>query len=113
MLTDLSKSQYCFDLTIKHDNKLIKKADSLTFADFRFESENSAYRIHNNLPLYYVKYLPMFCSCCHFLDFGICKHYIAYCRITNKVFDYKMREFVAVKKRGRPKKSNNGALNRL
>ena len=88
MLVDLSKSQESFDLILKGDNDLIKLAGNLTPSDF------------------------IYTSCSYFSEHAICKHFIALCKLLNIEFGETVREFVHIKKRGRPPKSNNGALNK-
>ncbi|CAF1085279.1 unnamed protein product [Brachionus calyciflorus] len=92
MLNDLSLSQDSFDLTLKRDNNLIKLAAKLTSDDFIFTSRTTANRIVNGE----IKY----------------SHFVALAKIMNRDFDEVDREFFQVKKRGRPAKSNTGALNR-
>ena len=112
MLTDLSRSQDSFELKLKRDNELIKEADKLTLNDFQILSATSANRIFNGQVTCVVYSDPKYCSCMYYLEYGICKHFIALCKLTNRVFDEIDREFVQIKKRGRPPKSNNGALNK-
>ncbi|CAF0999559.1 unnamed protein product [Brachionus calyciflorus] len=107
MLTDLSRSQDNFDLTIKISSGLLKDSDKLKLEDFSFINLNAAYRVANSLNKYYVQTNPKFCSCSKFLEFAVCKHYIALCRLTNQKYEEKDREFVFAKKRGRPAKSKN------
>ncbi|RNA04158.1 hypothetical protein BpHYR1_029895 [Brachionus plicatilis] len=105
MITDLSKSQISFEIKLKRDNELIRGADKLTANDFQFISSASANRIVNGQVTSAVYSEPRYCTCIYFLEFGICKHYIAFRKLTNKEFDEGDREFVQLKKRGRPPKS--------
>ncbi len=112
MLTDLSKSQDSFELKLKRDNQLIKEADKLTLNDFQFISPTSANRVFNGQVTCVVYIEPRYCSCVYYCEFGVCKHFIALCKLTNRDLEEPYREFVHVKKRGRPAKSNNGPLNK-
>lgn len=112
MVTDLSKSQNSFELKLKRDNDLIKEASQIKIHDFQMLTPNSANWLFNGQPSYLVYSEPKYCSCKTFLEYGICRHFIALCKLTNKEFDEVDREFVQLKKRGRPAKSNNGALNK-
>jgi hypothetical protein len=47
------------------------------------------------------------------LDRAICRHYISICKLKNLWLNDDEKEFYIVKARGRPKKSNNGALKKI
>ncbi|RNA30983.1 hypothetical protein BpHYR1_033014 [Brachionus plicatilis] len=92
MATDLNIAQKNFDLTIKRDNVLITESDNLTLLDFNIIDNNSAYRVYDNTNKYFISLRPN--------------------RLTYTPLEDDVREFVCVRKRGRPPKSNNGALSK-
>lgn len=112
MATDLSIAQKNFDLTIKRENVLITESDNLTLLDFNIIDNNSAYRVYDNTNKYFISLRPKYCSCVYYLEHGICKHFVALSRLTYTPLEDDVREFVCVRKRGRPPKSNNGALSK-
>ena len=105
MVTDLSKAQESFELQIKIGTSLLKTSNELKAEDFYIINPNAAYRIVNNVNKYYVQINPKFCSYQQFLKLAVCKHNIAPCKLNNQNFEEKSREFVCVKKRGRPAKA--------
>ncbi|RNA14434.1 hypothetical protein BpHYR1_026263 [Brachionus plicatilis] len=68
-----------FDLTIKRDNVLITESDNLTLLDFNIIDNNSTYR---------------YCSCVYYLEYGICKHFVALSRLTYTLLEDDVREFI-------------------
>ncbi|RNA23673.1 hypothetical protein BpHYR1_045020 [Brachionus plicatilis] len=105
-------AQKKFDLTIKRDNVLITESDNLTLLDFNIIDNNSAYRVYDNTNKYFISLRPKYCSCVYYLEHGICKHFVALSRLTYTPLEDDLRDFVCVRKRGKPPKSNNGALSK-
>ncbi|CAF0714389.1 unnamed protein product [Brachionus calyciflorus] len=112
MVIDLSLSQVKFDLAIQRKKSIVKEAEVLNLSYFLIIDWITAYRVVNGQNKYYVLLNPRYCRCINFLEYGICKHCIALCGLLNYPLDENVREFVHIKKKGRPAKSNNGALNK-
>jgi predicted nucleic acid-binding Zn finger protein len=85
----------------------MKESNKLVLGDFFMINANSAYRVVNSQNKYYVQNNPKYCSCSFFLEHAICKHYIAFCKLTNQQYAERDREFVCARKRGRPAKAKS------
>ncbi|RNA05353.1 hypothetical protein BpHYR1_000483, partial [Brachionus plicatilis] len=89
--------------TIKNDDSSSLSTPSQTSSnsendDFQILTPNPANWLFNGHPSYLVYSHRKYCSCKKFLEFGICRHFIASCKLTNKEFDEVDREFVQLKK---------------
>ena len=89
MLLDISKSQENFDLTLKSDNNLVRSASNLSLTDFILTSPNTANRMVNGAIKYLVGVNPHYCTCTYYVEYAICKHFIALCKFVNfELFKY-------------------------
>jgi hypothetical protein len=109
IVIDCSHSPKPFVLTAKPKAKEIEEANKYVSDDFIFVNTNQCWYKQK----YWQDIEKKFCSCSAFLDRAICRHYISICKLKNLWLNDDEKEFYIVEARGRPKKSNNGALKKI